>query len=66
MNTPEIQSKLGLLCTSEIKRLSEISDVAERTIWKIRSGGTVSASEPVRDRLALGLRKMRPRKRVEK
>ena len=65
MNTTELQSKLGLLCTSEIKRLAEISDVCERAIWNIRGGKTVSASEPVRARLALGLRKVLRTKRVK-
>jgi hypothetical protein len=58
MDTHKLQSKLGLLCTAEIKRLAEVADVSERAIWNIRSGQTVSASEPVRARLALGLRKV--------
>lgn len=58
MNTTELKSLLEPLTTSQLKRLSEVSEVGLRTIWQIRGGFTVTAGEATKEKLAHGLRRL--------
>ena len=65
MKTSEIKAKLEALTTAQMKRLAELSDLHERTLWAIRMGDTGHASEVTREKLSHGFRHM-PRNRPKK
>jgi hypothetical protein len=51
MNTPEFRARLQKLSTSQIKALAVKAGVGERTLWKLRSGKTLTVSESVKGRV---------------
>ncbi len=62
MRTHDLAIKLQLLPTSEIKALATAPEVAERTLWNIRTGITKSAREDIQDKIIAGLKTL-PRRR---
>lgn len=65
MKTSELKTRLASLPTSMMNALAEASEVSIRTLWAIRSGSTVTASEATKEKLAHGFRRL-PRKMTTK